>query len=101
MKAAAAFPDRNPIHFLDTAELCAAFAIGYDWLHDWLAPDDRAFLRRVILEKGFAPGRAEHERQAAKVNNWNPVCTGGLVFAALAIAEDEPDAAREFLKTPS
>lgn len=97
MRAAAAFPDWNPGHFLDTAELCAAFAIGYDWLHDWLAPEDRALLRRAIVEKGFAPGRVHHARQAARVNNWNPVCNGGLVLAALAIAEDEPEAAREFL----
>ncbi len=97
MRAAAAFPDWNPSHFLDTAELCAAFAIGYDWLHDWLAPEERAFLRRVMIEKGLQPGRAAHARQAAKVNNWNPVCNGGMVLAALAIAEDEPAIAREFL----
>lgn len=28
---AAAYPHWNPSHFLDTAELCTAFAIGYDW----------------------------------------------------------------------
>jgi hypothetical protein len=31
--AAAAFPHWNVDHFLDTAELCTAFAIGYDWLY--------------------------------------------------------------------
>ena len=29
--AAAAFPDWNPSHFLDTAEMTHAFAIAYDW----------------------------------------------------------------------
>ena len=30
LQAAAAFKDWNPSHFLDTAEMTAAFAIGYD-----------------------------------------------------------------------
>ena len=32
--AAAGFSDWNPSHFLDVAEMCHAFAIGYDWLYD-------------------------------------------------------------------
>jgi hypothetical protein len=89
--AAAAFPDWNPAHFLDTAELCAAFALGYDWLHDWLGPERRAFLRHAIVTKGLEPGGTPAaQRAAAKQNNWNPVCNGGLLLAALAIAEVEP-----------
>ena len=37
LRAAAAFPDWNPSHFLDVAEMTHAFAIGYDWLYDALA----------------------------------------------------------------
>ena len=33
MLAAAAFPDWNPSHFLDVAEMTNALAIGYDWLY--------------------------------------------------------------------
>ena len=32
LDAAAHFKDWNPSHFLDTAEMTHAFAIGYDWL---------------------------------------------------------------------
>jgi hypothetical protein len=32
LEAAAAFPDWNPSHFLHTAEMTHAFALGYDWL---------------------------------------------------------------------
>ena len=32
LSAAADFKDWNPSHFLDTAEMTHAFAIGYDWL---------------------------------------------------------------------
>ncbi len=98
MQGAAAFPDWNPSHFLDAAELCAAFAIGYDWLHAWLGPDRRRFLRETIVAKGLQPGREEHAGQiAARSNNWNPVGNGGLVLAALAIAEDEPGWAESML----
>ena len=56
LEAAAAFPDWNPKHFLDTAEMTHAFAIGYDWLFDFLSAEQRDVLRRAIVEKGFAPG---------------------------------------------
>ena len=29
-----AFPDWHPYHFLDTAEMAAAVAIGYDWCYN-------------------------------------------------------------------
>ncbi len=34
LDAAAKFPDWDPKHFLDTAEMTAAIAMGYDWLYD-------------------------------------------------------------------
>jgi len=45
--AAAAFPDWNPSHFLDTAEMTHAFALGYDWLYErWTADHDKCCVRR-------------------------------------------------------
>ena len=44
LDAAANFIDWNPSHFLDTAEMTAAFAIGYDWLHSRWTPEQRAKL---------------------------------------------------------
>jgi hypothetical protein len=34
LATAAKFKDWNPRHFLDTAEMTAAFGIGYDWFFD-------------------------------------------------------------------
>jgi hypothetical protein len=34
LETVAAFPDFNPRHFLDTAEMTHALAIAYDWLYD-------------------------------------------------------------------
>src|SRR6266851_4042147 len=53
LRAAAAFPDWNPSHFLDVAEMTHAFAIGYDWLFHDLSPEDRALFRKAITEKGL------------------------------------------------
>src|SRR5262245_27945801 len=41
LEAAANFPDWNPRHFLDTAEMAHAFAIGYDWFYDVWTPEQR------------------------------------------------------------
>ena len=98
--AAAAFPDWNPSHFLDVAEMTAALALGYDWLHADLAPATRATLRAAILEKGLRAGldpALPVNWWHTRANNWNQVCLGGLTLGALAIAEDEPAAARATL----
>ena len=34
LDAVAAFPDFNPKHFLDTAEMTHALGVAYDWLYD-------------------------------------------------------------------
>ncbi len=101
MKAAAQFKDWNPSHFLDTAEMTHAFAIGYDWLYDALSPDERAWIRRAIVEKGLEPALAIYRAKRSwtlAVHNWNQVCNGGIGIGALAIAEDEPERAAEVLK---
>lgn len=39
LQAAANFPNWNDAnHFLDTAEMTHAFALGYDWLYDYWTP---------------------------------------------------------------
>jgi hypothetical protein len=100
MRSVAAFSDWNPSHFLDVAEMTAALAFGYDWLHEALGPEARATIRRAIVEKGLRPGldpAAPHNGWQSRENNWNQVCFGGLTLGALAVAEDEPRLARELL----
>ena len=98
MKAAAAFPDWNPSHFLDVAEMCAALGIGYDWLFDYLTDEDKVIIREAIVEKGFKPALQIYPGGfASKINNWNFVCNGGLILACLALADEEPDLAEEII----
>src|ERR1035437_8540127 len=74
LAAAASFPDWNPRHFLDTAEMTHAFAIGYDWLYDVWTPEQRATLQQAMVEKGLKPSFPIYRARrwwAVAHPNWN------------------------------
>ena len=88
------FPDWHPAHFLDTAEMTHACAIGYDWLYNYWTPARRDTIRNAIVTKGLNPSLTLYTNNSGWVrssaNNWNLVCNGGMVLGALAIgAENE------------
>lgn len=100
LEAAAQFKDWNPKHFLDTAEMTHAFAIGYDWLYDAWTDAQRRMLREAIVKHGFTPALQVYAKGGWWVktrNNWNQVCNGGLGIGALALAEVEPALAARIL----
>ena len=103
LNTAANFKDWNPSHFLDTAEMTHAFAIGYDWLYDAWSPQQRKTLRDAMVRHGLTPGlrsyRGEESygRWTKARHNWNQVCNGGLAMGALAVADEEPALAAEIL----
>ncbi|EIQ00995.1 Heparinase II/III-like protein [Opitutaceae bacterium TAV1] len=112
------FPDWFPQHFLGTAEIALALAVGHEWFYDALSADERATLRRALLEKAlaFAPSAygvplprtaktalpstlpasswLAFGKGGTAINNWNQVCNGGLLAAALVLRDDEPDLSR-------
>jgi len=92
----AGFKDWNPPHFLDTAEMTAAMALGYDWFYDELDVNTRARIRQAIAEKGIKPGLNGGWQRSQ--NNWNQVCFGGLTLGALAIGDEAPEPARQLLE---
>lgn len=98
LKTVCAFPDWNPSHFLDTAEMSHAVAIGYDWLYDYLDEAARAAIRAGLIEHGLKEGlKAYTETKPHWIQsafNWNQVCNSGLLIGALAIAETDPEYAR-------
>ena len=99
--AACAFPDWNPSHFLDTAEMTYAVATAYDWLHHLLSADQRETLENAIIELGLKPGLEVYAQEGGwhtRFNNWNQVCNGGLGLGALAIADRHPEIAAEILQ---
>ena len=95
-----AFPDWNPSHFLDTAEMSHAVGIGYDWLYDYLDADARRTIVTALIEKGLKPGLDVYEKDgwwARSEHNWNQVCNGGMIVGALAIADIEPGYAERII----
>ncbi len=97
--AISAFPDWNPSHFLDAAELTMAGAIGLDWLYAGLSPESRETIAQAIINKGLLPSlKAENNNWLAFENNWNQVCNAGMVFGALAVKERIPDLAMNILR---
>lgn len=92
------YPNWNPQHFLDVAEMTAALAIGYDWNFYHLNVRERETIRNKIVEYGLKPGLDVYQNPEDKPhvwykmkNNWNQVCAGGLIMGALAVGEDFPD----------
>lgn len=94
--AVSAFEDWNPSHFLDVAEMAHAVALGYDWLYDVLDSPERIAVRRALITHALKPALERYRAQKEWVtatHNWNQVCNGGMVLAALAIADEERELA--------
>ncbi|PSR76679.1 hypothetical protein PHLCEN_2v8276 [Hermanssonia centrifuga] len=90
----------NPSHFLDTAEMTAAFAIAYDWLYDILSPSQKTTIMTNMITYGLSQGIHGYENAnggdwsgwwaADNIQgNWNCVCNSGLTLGALAILGDD------------
>jgi hypothetical protein len=94
------FKDWNPSHFLDTAEMTFAVAIGYDWLHDRWSDSQRQQLREAMLTMGLQPALPLYRQKqwwTRSIHNWNQVCNGGIAVGAMAIADEEPELCSEIL----
>lgn len=96
------YPDWHPAHFLDTAEICAAVGIGYDWCYDHLTESQRRDCENLIVDFALAEGRQYYEgtppSNAVSIwikrhMNWSMVCNGGLAVGAMAIADARPEEA--------
>lgn len=101
MRIAASLPDWNPSHFLDTAEMTFALALGYDWLFTDLSPADRELFETAIIEKGLKasfPASGPAYGWVNANNNWTQVCHAGLVAGAIAIGPSDPELAARVLE---
>ena len=70
-------------NFLTTAQMAAAVALGYDWLYYALDYDLRVKARKALLDYVVIPAHTAWFTTAE--HNWNQVCYGGSVMAAIAI----------------
>ena len=92
LDAACSLPDWNPAHFLDVAEMSLAIALGLDWLHGDLTPEQRDRYRDALRTKAIEPARKQLASKASwpRVhNNWSQVCGAGIMAACAVIADDD------------
>lgn len=98
MEAVCAFPDWNPKHYLDVGVMSAGVALGYDWIYNWMTPEQRATIRAgiekhvipTILEdiNGCVGERTYQWYREGNVNNWRCVCAGGVGVAMLSMMDE-------------
>lgn len=99
--AACNFPSWNPKHFLDVGEMSLAIALALDWTAGDLPSSTIELAKRSLIEKGIKPSWPEGGNQnhwVYRENNWNQVCNGGMVAAALAVAEMAPELAARTIR---
>ncbi len=88
---------------LGMAETCAALAVCRDLLAGQLPADADAAAARWMRDSAL-PRALEHYRRPPGTrywpdnhNNWNQVCNGGVILAALSIADTDPALASDCL----
>lgn len=80
-------------HFLDAGVVAFAMAYTYEQLSDYLTPAQKKKLyqgtRKLLLEPAF---KQMHNRNwwHTIANNWNGICNGGVMVAALAMMNEDP-----------
>ncbi|HEX5171824.1 MAG TPA: heparinase II/III family protein [Cyclobacteriaceae bacterium] len=94
LKAVCRFQDWNPSHYLDVAEMSLAVALSVDWVGAYLPSTTVELAKTCLIEKGIKPSFVEGNSGWVKgTNNWNQVCHGGMIAAALVIADKDPELA--------
>jgi hypothetical protein len=83
-------------HFLDTGIGAKGIALVYDGLYDYLTTDQRTKIVEALRKFALEPGKTQIETGTGawkwylSENNWNGICHGGLIMAALAVYESDP-----------
>ncbi len=83
---------------LNTAEICYALAMVYDWCFDALSEPEKKKIRIALEEKGIRhylhsiEGKRQDFWVDNAVSNWAGVLNGGVGLAALAIYNESEDA---------
>jgi hypothetical protein len=88
------FTDWNPSHYLDVAEMSMAVALAIDWVGRELPATTVEQATNALIQKGIKPSfTGKAPGWVNGTNNWNQVCHGGMIAAAIAVAEKDPQLA--------
>jgi hypothetical protein len=96
LMAVCKFSDWNPSHYLDVAEMSMAVALALDWTSGDLPETTIDMAETALIEKGIMPSWPANGKApgwANGTNNWNQVCNGGMIAAAISIADKNPELA--------
>lgn len=81
---------------LRVAGRIAELGTAYDYLYEYLTPEERDTIRTAILDRGVRLFLDIHSKQsewwARSTHNWRSVICGEMGIGALAVMEDYPDA---------
>ncbi len=100
----------NPPGYLDVGELGYIVAVGYDWLYDTYTQEQRKFIEENLYEKCVnLTRRLYYNELEGNIDlyytgwwdseaNWNAVCNGGTMNAAIAIFDKYPEVASDMIE---
>lgn len=98
LEAVSLFPDWHPEHDIDLGEMCAAVAIGYDWMYNGLSEEQRTVIEDGIYQNGFYDASMAYQTNMGRLGgvaqvhtNHNVVTNGGITMAGLAFMDVYPD----------
>lgn len=101
LESVCSFPDWHPKHDIDVSEMCAAVAVGYDWMYDAFSEEQRRAIENGIYQNGFYPFALAYQTKNGPFggvvltrNNHNIVLNGGATVAALAFMDIYPEIAQ-------
>lgn len=100
LNAVCDFTDWNPSHFLDVAEMSMAVSLALDWAGDALPRATVERAKTALIEKGIKPSFPQDDvlSWVNGTNNWNQVCNGGMIAAAITFADKDPELAAKTIK---
>ena len=75
--------------------MATAVALALDWAGEWMDPEVEQLAREAIVELALEPGTllSPNNWWVDAYHNWNLVCHGGLVLAALVVYDEVPELA--------
>lgn len=96
LEAASHFVHWDTEHFASTPRMAHAYAMGYDWFYNAFTEDQRAVIRKAIVELGIKKYDEELDRGpfgwhqwTVMKGNWNCVINGETGIAILAVAGED------------
>lgn len=87
------FPDWSPGNFIDVGMIAYDFALGYDWIYDYMTEEQRQYFGNVLLDRGVQDCRAYMRSitgQQRFRSNWSAAIYSGCTTAAIAVYEMDP-----------